>query len=360
MVFTPTNLSFEVRRLLGSVKIKTGGDSEFVEKLRDIEASNPTELEKKLSEIEAESELNKGSPFIHGKKICIKTNGPPGIAVVGSWELEEGDTNYREVVEPEEYFAEELSNWWSGSGSRVSGESGAMERLRNETRIMKYYASSAKIPYLAEVEREKLLPKLEFSEGESMLDFACGPGRWSRYINSQVDEEMEEIVAIDREESLMYSLKKIESESNIRTVVGDEEELKNYENRFDKAFFNNAIGFFRDKEMILGRLKDSLKPGGNLYVSGWSRELFEDRCEELGIEYPPYIPVGGRKLYCHEPTSDELRDLLNHSGFSDVETWKVSRKKEKIPDEVLYWDEKAYGVEFESEIGLLNLGMARK
>lgn len=199
---------------------------------------------------------------------------------------------------------------------------------------------------------EIVLTDIKTTFGEArpalILDAGCGVGVVSKYMYSRGFS----VVGVDINESAINNARK----STAGLIKVSDERLTRYlnfsyadilrpassviqANAFSGAVCQlviSIIGTDQDRAALLTNLFNALRPGGYLYLSasGVSDDInpmyAELYCSDLEITKEPYTYLSrddqGRALYVtHHFSEEELRDLLQAAGFSDI---RIDKKRE--------------------------------
>jgi ubiquinone/menaquinone biosynthesis C-methylase UbiE len=193
-------------------------------------------------------------------------------------------------------------------------------------------------PLLAREERH-LLPLLTDAHNKSVLDLACGTGRWLERIMSQGCESG---VGID----CSLAMLRVAGRKNAikgRLAEADCENLPLPSAAFDLAICSFAVGHIRDLGAMVRELRRVTKAGADVFVSdlhpeayskGW-RVGFRDGATAIQIEMRPgaadeiiqLFSSNGFECQTHEPLrlGDPERPLFARAGKSHsfIEACKV-------------------------------------
>jgi len=168
---------------------------------------------------------------------------------------------------------------------------------------------------------------------EVLLDYACGLGRWSIKLNKKFSK----IVSIDISSELIKSLKN-KRYNNINPIVGSDELLKIYNNKFDKIIFAQGLEFYKNPHNLLKKLHDSLKTDGELFLSTWTPELIDGI---KGLEYTPSYVITSRptdkkkiKVFCRLRTKRKIEELLKKARFEKIKVETITINTSKLPQKI--------------------------
>ena len=154
---------------------------------------------------------------------------------------------------------------------------------------------------------------LDLSEGDAVLDVACGPGNFTRDFARRVGSAGL-AVGIDVSETM---LSKAVSESSatglgqqIAYVRGDAQELPLTDGVFDGVCCFAALHLFADPARALDRMTEVLAPGGRIAILTSAR----GRSAPLRAWETLATARSGARLF----ERDEVRRGLERRGFTDV------------------------------------------
>lgn len=120
---------------------------------------------------------------------------------------------------------------------------------------------------------EKILDNAEISEGQDILDVACGTGVMFPYY---LKRGVASITGIDiSSEMAKIAAGKFQNESKVRVLCGDIENSK-FDRKFDVVVVYNAFPHFPDPKRLIATLSSLLKEDGRLTIAhGASREAID-------------------------------------------------------------------------------------
>lgn len=150
---------------------------------------------------------------------------------------------------------------------------------------------------------EKTLIRLGLHEGDIMADIGCGIGYFS-IPASQIVGDSGKVYALDISTEM---LKEVETKarenknSNLKTVLTEENNLKLEEGKITFAFICNVLHEAEELEKFLGEVKKIISSKGKIAIVEW---------QKIKSEYGPPIEHRLNKL--------DLIRLLELLGFSDI------------------------------------------
>jgi ubiquinone/menaquinone biosynthesis C-methylase UbiE len=189
---------------------------------------------------------------------------------------------------------------------------------------------------------ERMVSLIPLSQGQCVLDLACGTGCAAMAASRAVGESGR-VTGIDIENSwLDIAGKKAVSAglSNIEYHRGDAQTLEFKDNSFNVVTCASSVFLFKD---IHGALKECyrvLKPGGTIALTSFGQRFLEPVIKLLaeGISrfdgLPPAFPV----FLDSTNSPEKCRELLSHAGFGDIEV-TTEDLGYPYPDPETYWQE---------------------
>jgi ubiquinone/menaquinone biosynthesis C-methylase UbiE len=153
------------------------------------------------------------------------------------------------------------------------------------------------------------------SEGEHVLDVACGKGAVAFPAAERVGPEGR-VVAIDFSEKMIEEAKRKKACDWLEFYAMDAEALVFEDESFDVVLCGFGLFFFPDVQKALAEFKRVLKPGGCLALSIWGKKPALDRwvaqrAKELGA---------CRKLHLVPlENAERLTACLEEAGFTEIE-----------------------------------------
>jgi len=161
---------------------------------------------------------------------------------------------------------------------------------------------------------------------EHMLDLACGTGATAIPLAGRLPDG--KVTGIDLSYGMLSQAKKraaAEKYTNIDFQLGDMTAIPFKDQHFDHAVCAFGLFFVEDMGSLLGHIKDKVKPGGSVTVSGFCGESFMpgaklifDRLQSYGVEVPKTIP------WKRMAEPDQLYTLFADAGLNDVEITRRS------------------------------------
>jgi len=164
------------------------------------------------------------------------------------------------------------------------------------------------------------------------LDVGCGEGRHSLFLA----QEGYVIDAIDISEKAIEKLEHLAEEYGVSTMifpkVGDTRALELPQQKYDLAVLSYVFPFLKYSDIItiLEKVKQSLKPGGCIYVSALTTddpEYINYSRKQKPIE-PRTFYSPGLKCYCYYFEKGELKTL-----FSDFDVIDYTETHVELPRE---------------------------
>ena len=105
----------------------------------------------------------------------------------------------------------------------------------------------------------KMIEKLQFCKGMSVLDLGCGTGNLTKMLSDRVGPEGR-IIAVDPDKERLQIARESYSASNIEYIEADDNTFP--EGQYDLIFANTVIHWIQDKRALFEKVYDNLKSGG--------------------------------------------------------------------------------------------------
>jgi ubiquinone/menaquinone biosynthesis C-methylase UbiE len=170
-----------------------------------------------------------------------------------------------------------------------------------------------------------LLDRLAVQPGEAVLDVACGPGSVTRLAATAVGQGGR-VTGVDLSPAMLAIAQAkpiIGGAASIAYHKAPAERLPVAEAEFDVAICQHGLQFFSDRVAALAEMRRALRTGGRIGIAVWADieqapafAALEDVIREVaGDELADRYREGPWGM----PDADELRELLEESGFDDVQ-----------------------------------------
>ena len=156
---------------------------------------------------------------------------------------------------------------------------------------------------LSEGVGKTLLDNVEISSGQSVMDFGAGTG----LLCGHVAPKVKRVVAVDISPAMLERLaQKVDLQGKVETICQDI--LKQpLSEEFDLIISAMALHHVKDTEGLLSAFAGHLAVGGRVALA------------DLDKEDGSFHPADVQGVYHHGFDRDELLQLLEAAGFSDVE-----------------------------------------
>ena len=169
---------------------------------------------------------------------------------------------------------------------------------------------------------ELLIERARLSEGDSILDIACGTGVVARLAKTRIGPQSR-VTGIDLSPDMLKVARSLDP--RIEWIQGNAESLPIVpDDRFDVAFCHQGLQFVADRPAAAREMHRVLTPAGRALVAVWR-----------GIDESPFFMDLNRVAERHVGTitdrrhgfsdADALAQLLHNAGFSRVQVDPVSK-----------------------------------
>lgn len=193
----------------------------------------------------------------------------------------------------------------------------------NHTAVVEHYAKLApkydqRWDRYSRATLDTVIEQIDFDKAESLLDVACGTGRFAEMIRSL--KPSLSITGIDiSPEMIEIAKRRLPSQIGVTWAVGPAEALPVPDDSFDVVTCANAFHLVADSEKSLAEFMRVLKPGGTLVLIDWCREYLTIMAVLAGSR------AFGRQ-YRRLRTRSELRSVVTNAGFhvQHVEKFKAT------------------------------------
>lgn len=184
------------------------------------------------------------------------------------------------------------------------------------------------VPAMFDPWAEELVSRTGVSEGDHVLDVACGTGAVAFRVASQVGKAGS-VTGSDISPGMIAVARRKASErsANISFVEGDAEHLPIREGGYDVLLCQQGLQFFPDKVTALASFRRAMKRGGRLGVAVWQSQEHQDILPDFEAAMQRHL---GERASLSQPFSfgdaNELESVLTAAEFVDVTIHAVSRQ----------------------------------
>lgn len=128
--------------------------------------------------------------------------------------------------------------------------------------------------------KESLLRNLKLKKKYSVLEFGCGPGKWTKLVSRRCKN----ITAVDISGNMIIKATKYcEGIKNVRFLKSDIDKIK-LTDKFDRIFAVRVFEYVKDKEAVLKKLSKLLKKSGKIIIiTKTSPCLWESTTQKKGF-----------------------------------------------------------------------------
>ena len=159
--------------------------------------------------------------------------------------------------------------------------------------------------------------------GDYVLDYGCATGTKT----IQLANGIKYVHGLDISTEMINEAIKKKDKANIRNITFSQGTIFN--NNFEKATFDNVIAYgiiqlLEDKEKVIQRIYELLKPGG-LFIS--TTACFKDKMTfKTSLEFESYRFIkrlGIFPLHLNMFNTYDVRELINNHNFQIIEAEKI-------------------------------------
>jgi ubiquinone/menaquinone biosynthesis C-methylase UbiE len=167
-----------------------------------------------------------------------------------------------------------------------------------------------------------LFEKAQLSDGQSVLDVACGTGIVSRMAKAKLGQSSR-VVGVDLSPAMLTLAQSIAPTVEFRT--GNAQDLPlGADEAFDTLFCSQGMQFFPDKAKAASEMKRALKPNGRMAMAAWSPADAVPFYRELQDVVEQHVGTIADHRYSFG-IPDSVATLLRDAGFRDVHAETMSK-----------------------------------
>ncbi|MFW5999630.1 MAG: class I SAM-dependent methyltransferase [Halanaerobiaceae bacterium] len=149
---------------------------------------------------------------------------------------------------------------------------------------------------------EKVAERIDFSEGDKLLDLGGGTGQLLNYIPEEVD-----VTILDSSEKMLERARNKVKRQNIEYVKGRGDNMPFPDHIFDHIVIVDAFHHFNQVDTTIMELSRVIKPSGQLYILEYTPESNVTRLISAGEN------LVGEPANFFRPS--ELIDIIKNVGF---------------------------------------------
>ncbi len=170
---------------------------------------------------------------------------------------------------------------------------------------------------------QALVESAKVGRGDRVLDVACGTGVVARKASRLIGTSGN-IAGLDADRAMLSAAKKFADREDIHPIEwyqGDAASMPFKESEYDIVLCQQGLQFFSDRLAALYEMFRVMVPSGIIAISVW-RSI--DRCPFLAVlsdVIGAYLGVNltaGFYASCSLYDREEIRDILNNTGFHDI------------------------------------------
>jgi SAM-dependent methyltransferase len=186
------------------------------------------------------------------------------------------------------------------------------------------------VPRLFTPWAQLLLDRLDLQLGEAVLDVACGPGSVTRLAATAVGRRGR-VTGVDLSPAMLaiaQATPLLPDAAPIEYQKAAADQLPVTEAEFDVTICHHGLQFFPDRAAALAETRRALRAGGRVGIAVWADieqapafAALEDAVREVaGDDLADRYRGGPWGM----PDADQLRELLDESGFDDVRVTRAA------------------------------------
>lgn len=165
-----------------------------------------------------------------------------------------------------------------------------------------------------------VLDRLALAGGETVLDAGCGSGRVTGLVIERLPTG--KVIAVDGSESMVEAVRAVLRPED-EALLSDLTALQ-LEAEVDAIFSSAVFHWIADHDLLFGRLRAALRPGGRLAAQcggAGNIDSFRRAGEEVAARepYAPYFE--GFAQPWNYATAEETEERLRRAGFAQVRCW---------------------------------------
>lgn len=158
---------------------------------------------------------------------------------------------------------------------------------------------------------------------DNVLDFGCATGTKT----IQLADGTKHIHGLDISTEMINEANKKKDKANIKNISFSQGMI--YNNDFEEASFDSIIAYgiihlLDDKEKVIQRIYELLKPGG-LFISTTAcfkdKMVFKNRLEFKGYLFIKRLGI--LPLHLNMFSTNDVKELINHHNFQIIEAEKI-------------------------------------
>lgn len=194
------------------------------------------------------------------------------------------------------------------------------------------------VPSIGAPVARDLLEVANLKEAERVLDVACGTGIVTRLAAESVGSAGK-VTGLDLNPGMIaVARSSTPAEFSIEWIEANVEEMPLEDASYDVVLCQMGLQFVADKIAALREMNRVLAPGGRVHISvpGPRPRLMEIMEEGIGHHLgPDWSKFVGIVFSMHD--KEELHDLFQRSGFTDIHITARTRRLELPPPEEFLW-----------------------
>jgi ubiquinone/menaquinone biosynthesis C-methylase UbiE len=155
---------------------------------------------------------------------------------------------------------------------------------------------------------EKLVRLIQAGRNSTVLDMGCGTGNYT----AAIQQAVKKVIGIDLSTGMLNQARA--KSPSLQLIYGDITSLPFQSEAFDAAYAVQVFHHIRNKEVFLAEARRVLKNGAYLALDSCSHQQMRT------FWHYHYFPQGIEVDLARIPDAEDIANLLEDAGFSDVAT----------------------------------------
>lgn len=188
---------------------------------------------------------------------------------------------------------------------------------------------------------DAMLDSAEISEGDAVLELACGPGGAGLAAAERVGAGGRVLLSDSASEMVAAAARRSRAHPQVSTAVFDQCEIASEQERFDAVIIRHGLMFAEDPAAAVAEARRVLRPGGSYAAMTWGPRAenpwlgvaLDAVGEQFGVPFPP---EGVRGPFSLDDTA-HLISVLEAGGLEDVRVQRIATPM-RVPSVQAWWE----------------------